>query len=374
MVSPLARAGGAERAFASLARNLPSFGLDPVVALLEPGPLEDWLGDHYELIDARPERPLRLDQTARTVRRLARLARASGARAILSSKTRGHLYGGPAALAARLPAIWWSHEMPPRGLLYRRREPWRSYGVEEPARGIPAAAVVVGNERVAERQRRRTPHREITTIRPGLPVAEVAARRGEGRELRRRLGLEGVPLVGIVARLDRVKGHGLFLEAAARVASVRPDVRFPVVGGESMAVDCGYADELRGRAAALGLGDSVLFTGHADDAIPWLDALDVAVISSVSEAGPLVLGEAMALGRPVVATAAPGAGDVIEDGHTGLLVPPGDPAAMAGAILRVLGDPGLAERLGRGGREHAGEFCERRMAARFAELVTEVVG
>lgn len=373
MVSPLARAGGAERAFASLARNLPSFGVEPVVALLEPGPLEDWLDD-YELIDARPERPLRLDHTVPAVRRLARLARRSGARAVLSSKTRGHLFGGPAAAAARVPAIWWSHEMPPRGVLYRRREPWRSYGVEEPARGIPAAMVVCGNEQVAERQRRRTPRREVKAVRPGLPVEAVAARCGAGRELRRRLGLEGVPLAGIVGRLDRVKGHGLFLDAAARVARVRPDVRFPVVGGESMAVDRGYGAELRERAAALGLGGSVLFTGHEPDAIPWLDALDVVVIASVSEAGPLVLGEAMALGRPVVATRVPGPGEVVEDGRSGLLVPPDDPGAMAEAIVRVLGDADLARRLGAGARASAGEFCERRMAARFAALVEEVVG
>ena len=371
MVSPRACAGGAERAFASLARNLPSFGYEPVVALLERGPLEDWLHD-YELLDARPERPLRLDRTARTVASLVRLARRCGVRAVLSSKTRGHVFGGPAAAAAGLPAVWWTHETAPDGWLYRRREPWRSYDVEEPARRIPAARVVCGNERLAERQRRRTPGREVVSIRPGLPVSEVAARRGEGAELRRRHGLSGGPLVGIVARLDRIKGHELFLEAAARVAQVRPDARFAIVGGELLDSDRGYGHELRARAAALGLGDAVLFTGHRDDALPWIDALDAVVIASSSEAGPLVLGEAMALGRPVVATRVPGPGDVIDDGRSGLLVPPGDVGAMGDAILRVVENPEFADALGRGARAGADEFCERRMAARFAALLGEV--
>lgn len=372
MVSPLARAGGAERAFASLARNLPSFGFDPVVALLERGPLEEWVGECELIDDARPGEPLRVHHTARTVARLARLARRSGARAVISSKTRGHVFGGPAAAAARIPAIWWTHETPPSGRLYRRREPWRSYGVEVPARRIPAARVVCGNERFADGQRRRTPAREVVSIRPGLPVEEVAARRGEGAGLRRRLGLGEVPLVGIVARLDRLKGHELFLDAAAHVARARPDVRFPVVGGELLEADRGYGDALRERAAATGLGGAVLFTGHQRDPIPWLDALDVVVIASSSEAGPLVLGEAMALGRPAVATRTPGAGDTIEHGRTGLLVPHGDPRALADAILRVLEDAGLAAALGGAARAGADAFCERRMAQRFAALLEEV--
>lgn len=371
MVSPLAAAGGAERAFASLVRNLPSFGYEPVVALLERGPLEEWL-DGFEPIDARPAQPLRVHDTARTVGRLARLARRRGARAVLSSKTRGHVFGGPAAAAAGIPAIWWSHEMPPRGWLYRRREPWRSYAVEEPARRIPAVRVVCGNERLAARQRHRTPRREVVSIRPGLPVAEVAARRGEGLALRRRLGLDGVPLVGIVGRLDPIKGHDLFLEAAAHVARARPDARFAIVGGDLLEAMRGHGRELRGRAAALAIGDAVTFTGHQHDAIPWIDALDVVVVCSRSEGGPLVLGEAMALGRPVVATRAPGAEDAIEHGRSGLLVRSGDPRALAGSIVRVLDSPALAEALGDGGRAAARRFCERRMAARFAALLAEV--
>lgn len=374
MVSPLARPGGAERAFASLARELPRFGFEPVVALLERGPLEGWIEGRCELIDARPTAPLHLPDTARTVRRLRRLAERAGARAVLSSKTRGHLFGGPAALAAGVPALWWVHETPPHGWLYRRRESWRRYHVEEPARRIPAARVVCGNRAGAAAQRRRTPRRPVVSIRPGVPVAEVAARRGEGSALRARLGLGATPLAGIVGRFDPVKGHDLFLEAAALVARARPDVRFPVVGGELLAVEAGNGARLAGRARDLGLERALLLAGHQRDAIPWIDALDVVVIASRSEAGPLVLGEAMALGKAVVATRVPGAEDVLEHGRSGLLVPPGDPAAMAAAILDLLARPSRAAALGRAAREDAHEFCDRRMAERFAAVLAEVTG
>jgi glycosyltransferase involved in cell wall biosynthesis len=372
MVSPLSRPGGAERAFASLVRRLPGFGFEPVVALLEPGPLADWLDGRCELIDARPTAPLHLARTAATVRRLRGLALRSGARAVVSSKTRGHLFGGPAALAAGLPAVWWVHETPPAGWLYRRRESWRRYHVEEPARWIPAARVVCGNEIAAAAQRRRTPGRPLCAIRPGLPVDEVAARRGEGAAVRARLGLGDRPLVGIVGRLDPIKGHDLFVEAAALVARERPDVRFPVVGGELVDADAGHGALVAARARELGVEGALVLTGHQADAIPWIDALDVLVIASRSEGGPLVLGEAMALGKPVVATRVPGPADVLEHGRTGLLVPHGDARAMAAAILELLSRPARAAALGREARASADQFCDRRMAERFAGVLAEV--
>jgi glycosyltransferase involved in cell wall biosynthesis len=372
MVSPLSCAGGAERAFAGLARHLPDFGFEPVVALLERGPLEGWLEGHCEIVDSSPTRPLRLADTARTIGRLRRLARCSGARAVLSSKTRGHVFGGPAAMAADLPALWWVHEAPPHGWLYRRREPWRRYHVEGPARRIPAARVICGNDPYVAAQQRRTPGRHVVPIRPGLPVDHVARRRGEGRALRARLGLDGVPLVGVVGRLDPIKGHDLFIEAAALVARLRPDVRFAVVGGEVCAADAGHGAVLASRARRLGLDRALLLTGHQDDAIPWLDAFDVVVVPSRCEAGPLVLGEAMALGKPVVATDVPGAAGVIEHGRTGLLVPHPDPQAMAAAMLDLLAEPERAAALGRAARAGAAAFCERRMAERFAEVLAEV--
>jgi glycosyltransferase involved in cell wall biosynthesis len=372
VISPFARPGGAERAIARLVRHLPRFGFDPVVALLEHGPLEDWLPDH-EVLDIRPFEPLRPVATVRWIDRLRRLARRTGARAVISSKAEGHLFGGAAALTSSLPAVLWLHTMPPPRRGDRRSEPWRRYHVERVARRIPAARVICGNDRAARAQRRLPPAAPVVRIRPGLPVEAVAARRGEGESLRRSLGWTGEPVIGIVARLHPIKGHALFLRAAAILARARPGLRFVVVGGAILPAERPHAQELSRLVGRLDLADRISFAGHRDDPVPWLDALDVVVVASSAEVGPLVLGEAMALAKPVVATRVAGVEEVVCHDRSALLVPPGDARGMAAAIARILDDPALAARLGRAASERATQFCERRMTRQFAEMLDQLV-
>ena len=175
-------------------------------------------------------------------------------------------------------------------------------------------------------------------IHPGVPVAEIALRRGDGASVRRLLVPEGGPLVGIVGRLDRWKGQDVFLRAASLVARRRPDARFAVVGGALIGYEGSYPDDLERLAAELGLADRVHFAGHQDDPYPWLDALDVAVLASEAEPFGLVVVEAMVLGTPVVATAPGGPEEIVEHGRSGLLVPSGAHEELATAILRVLDD------------------------------------
>lgn len=185
---------------------------------------------------------------------------------------------------------------------------------------------------------------------------------------------EGSPLVGVVARLEPEKGHATLLEAWPRVLGQVPAARLLVVGEGSQ------WDPLREQAASLGLlgaaceGDAcvgtrharpdarVVFTGRRDDVPAVTAALDVAVLPSYREAQGLVILEAMALARPVVATAVGGIPEMIEDGVTGLLVPPHEPIPLADAITRLLLDHPLADMLGRAGHRLVHErFCVERM-------------
>jgi glycosyltransferase involved in cell wall biosynthesis len=177
------------------------------------------------------------------------------------------------------------------------------------------------------------------------PLVAAPARRGE---LRRELGIDAAaPLVGIVARLVPVKAHETFLEAARAIAPVRPDAVFLVVGdGERRA-------ELEALAAGLGLSARVRFLGWRADLDRLYADLDVVVLTSKNEGSPVALIEAMAAGRPVVSTRAGGVEDVVTDGETGLLVPVGDAAAVARAILALLDDPARAARLGTAARASA---------------------
>jgi len=141
------------------------------------------------------------------------------------------------------------------------------------------------------------------------------------------------PLVGIVGRLAPIKNHALFLEAAARVREAVPAARFVIVGdGETRA-------EVEAQIARLGLAGAVTLTGWQRDLTPVYSDLDVLVISSNNEGTPVAVIEALAGGCPVVATAVGGVPALLEDGQFGALVPPEDPAALAGAIVATLRTP-----------------------------------
>lgn len=184
----------------------------------------------------------------------------------------------------------------------------------------------------------------------------------------------GERLVGTIGRLTPWKGQDDFLRAAALIAPAHADARFLIVGGcisspAERATDEVYRERLLHLAAELGLADKVRFTGHRDDVAAAMNALDVFVLPSHDEPFGIVLIEAMAAARPIVATAAGGVPEIVRDGQEALLVPPRDPEAMAAAIRRLLADGELGARLGRAAEERvAAEFPLWRHAARMREV------
>jgi L-malate glycosyltransferase len=172
-----------------------------------------------------------------------------------------------------------------------------------------------------------------------------------GEIVRRELNIPpGVPVVGVLSRLMRIKGHDYFLRAAALIAARVPQVRFLIVGDTKIHHD--YRDELKRLAVTLGLEDRVIFTGFRLDIPELLAALSVSVLPSLGLEGlSNSLLESLAAGLPVVATRVGGNPEIIEDGVNGLLVPPADAEALAGAICRLLNDQGLARMLGQAGRQ-----------------------
>ncbi|MGH7148031.1 MAG: glycosyltransferase [Nitrospiraceae bacterium] len=165
------------------------------------------------------------------------------------------------------------------------------------------------------------------------------------RSLRRELNLrEGVPLLGIIGRLTSQKGHVYLLRALPMLLEKFPEVRCLVVGDGEM------REDLQRLAAELGLTDQCLFIGVRHDMPEVLSAIDVLVISSLSEGLPYVALEGMAMAKPIVATAVNGVPELIQDGVTGRLVPREDPDALARAIGEILADPSTAAALGRAAR------------------------
>jgi glycosyltransferase involved in cell wall biosynthesis len=361
LVSPSATAGGAERAFAGLARTLPATGFHPSVVLLQRGPLEDWLREAGCETHMLPSHRTRnVARTAKTVRTLRRLVRSTGARAVVSNMSKGHCFGGMAAHAAGTPSVFWQQRIPGPSL------------IERTAATIPARAIVCSSHAAIRAQRALTPRRHLEKVHLGIRLPDRGSVHGSGTPIKRSLGWEGNPTVGIVGRLELWKGQEVFLRAAARLAKARADLRFTVVGGAILGWEGSYPNDLRSLAANLGIADRVHFAGHQANVHPWCDALDVVVHASFGEPFGLVLVEAMALGKPLVATNFGGPLEVVEDGTSGLLVPPGNPGRLAEAVGRILANRELASTLSQGAVERA-NATEECMAEGFAHLLTTVI-
>jgi glycosyltransferase involved in cell wall biosynthesis len=174
------------------------------------------------------------------------------------------------------------------------------------------------------------------------------------------------PIVGVVARLEAEKGHRTLLAAWPAVLEAVPNARLLIVGEGS------EEDSLKSQAEELGISERVVFTGRRDDVPAVTAALDVAVLPSYREAQGLSVLEAMALSRPVVASRVGGIPEMIDDGVSGLLVPPHDPPALAAALIRLLTDHPFADMLARAGHNLVHErFCIELMVRSIEDLYDE---
>jgi L-malate glycosyltransferase len=171
-----------------------------------------------------------------------------------------------------------------------------------------------------------------------------------GESLRRELNIPPEsPVIGVLSRLTRIKGLEYFLQAAALIAARIPQVRFLLVGDTNVHLE--YREELKRLVVELGLQDRVIFTGFRLDVPELLAVLSVSVLPSLGSEGlSNALLESMAAAIPVVATRVGGSPEIVEDGVSGLLVPPADAEALAVAICRLLKDRALAEKCGQAGR------------------------
>jgi glycosyltransferase involved in cell wall biosynthesis len=175
----------------------------------------------------------------------------------------------------------------------------------------------------------------------------------------------GTVRVGLVATFGRWKGHEIFMRAVARLGTDRP-IRAYIVGGSlyDTAGSQFTADELRALGRDLRLGDRLAFTGVLGEVAPALRALDVVVHASTQpEPFGLVIAEAMACGRAVIASAAGGAAEIVRPGVDALVHAPGDADGLAAALARAIDDPALRVRLGAAARESAAARFD---AVRFA--------
>jgi len=341
-VSPVAERGGAEAVLLAILGGLARERFRPIVAFLRDGPLvAEVAASGVETAVFPAPRARHLGATARAVLGLRRLIRARGVRLVFGNMAMGHLYGGLAALGTAARAVWFQHGVP------RRWDPlvWLSAAV-------PARAVFVPSRPVEAFQASLRPRQRVERIACGVDETRFDRTRYEAERARAELGIPGpAPVVMTVGRLQYGKGQHVFVEAAAPVRERIPSARFVVVGDALFGLEPGYAPALRARAREVG-GGAIVFAGFRPDVPALLCAADVLVLPSVfPEGSPVAVLEAMAMEVPVVATSVGGVPELVRDGETGLLVPPGDVAALAAAVVRLLSDRAGAVAMARRARQ-----------------------
>ena len=278
---------------------------------------------------------------------LVRLMRAWRPAIVHTHTAKAGVLGRLAARAARVPTVvhtFHGHVLrgyfsPPKEKLFRGLEAFL-------ARAADALVAVSESVKRDLVELRVAPAPKIRVIPLGLELGALAGTLPRGTLRREVLIPDDAPLVGIVGRLVAIKDVPSFLNAARRVRERRPDARFAVVGdGEERAA-------LEQQTTSLGLAGAVHFFGWRRDLAAVYGDLDVVVNASLNEGTPVALIEALAAARPVVATAVGGTPDLVGRDERGLLVPPGEPEALAAAVVAVLEGSEASRRRAQAGREH----------------------
>lgn len=372
--------GGAQEVVRSLLPALRRAGADAAVATLRDGPLREPLEEAGIPVSVIPGRsrslagdPRALAELRRLYRDLARVVDDHGSVVVQTHLMRSLDF---LALAlrrrpSRPSVIWTFHnarldlradQLPGRRWLLRpKRAGYR--GLYRRASRAAAALVAVSDDvaRTIDTELRPVAGR-LVTIPNGVDVERYAVE--PDRAVRRQIGVpEAAPMFICVAKMLEQKGHRYLVDALAATPGDREPMHVALLG------DGPLHDEIEARARAAGVADRLHFLGTRSDVPRLLRAADAFVLPSLWEGLPMALLEAMAAGLAVIATSVSGTRQVVEDGRTGILVAPGDSAALASAMGRLAGDAGLRARLGGAARDHVrAEFSVDRQAGRHLDL------
>ncbi len=348
--------GGAEAMLMHLLReNAARPKIDFPLFFLGDGPLVDEMRGLGYAVTLFPP-PGRLREIYRNVSTVLQLRRAfyrADVDSVLSWMASSHVYAGPAALSLGIPVFWFLHRIPGPDRMTRIYN------------AIPTTGILACSLAAASAQTNMTPHRPVTICHPAVDLAHLEHVKQKGQTYWRfRLGLPvQVPVVGMVARMDQGKGVDVFIKMIAQLARRHVDLHAFLVGGaDSLGQD--YASELHAMAEATGLGDRLRLVGHRplEEVAGWWCACDVAIHPVTgAEAFGMGIVEAMAMGKPVIASAMGGPAEIIQDQVNGLLCAPGDVDGLLRASHRILADPELGQSLGEAARARALEFSPQRL-------------
>jgi glycosyltransferase involved in cell wall biosynthesis len=355
--------GGAEEALVHLLRNQAAAKLSAVlVILLEDGELKNVFKDTGATVEIVPSGRLREPwKQVAAVLKIRQFLKRDRMDVVLGWMTKAHIYGGPAARLAGVAPVYFQMGVPDNGV------------VDRLSRLVPAAGALACSDFAAREQQALVRYRVL-----GVALAADVSRFSEAAkrspaDTRRLLGLDpDRPLVGIVGRLQHWKGMHVYVEAMSRVLKEVPDCQGVIVGGKHH-LEPEYADWLAERVQALGVSKQIRMVGVQRNVPEWMQAMDVVVHASEREPFGIVVVEAMALGKPVVATRPGGPDEIITHDSDGQLVTWNRPDELAAAILKYLRDPDWARSVGQRAKERSAEYTMEKYAERVGSALRELV-
>jgi glycosyltransferase involved in cell wall biosynthesis len=361
-VDHTAQLSGGEIALYNLVRYIDRGRFEPVVVLMGDGPLvgklrEAGVETHVlplagSVVDARKDglglgTLLRLGDAAAMlayVQDLCRFMCRLSIDVVHCNSLKADIIGGLAGKLARKPVVWQVHD--------RIEADYLPAGVvrlfRQLCRLIPDH--VIANSRATLETLRLGRRVPATVVYPGVELDRTDRRAGGPLHRSEEVA------IGMIGRISPWKGQHVFIEAAGEVRRRYPEVRFEIIGS-AMFAERDYEGEVRRLAEGLGLNGAMEFVGFCDDVPTKLRELSVVVhASTVAEPLGQVVLEAMAAGRPVVATRGGGVTEIVEEGVTGVLVQMGSASELAEALCGILEDPERARLMGVAGQARVGKF------------------
>ena len=353
--------GGMKQHYISLVKGLKSAGFDVVAACCFDGTIMDELRD--EGIEVYPfhlpgEVQPHLD--AMRTAKIARIIMKHGVDVLHCHGFKAGVVGRIGAILAGCPKVYTVHNFvlpSSRGLKRAMMS-----NVEKVLARRTEGIIAVSHALKLELEREcGIPGDKVSVIYNGISLPGS----GGEEDIRGRFGIGShAVVIGSVARLVPSKGIQHLLDAIPLVRGCCRDACFMIVGAGP------YEEVLKARAKALGVDDHVIFTGYVNPVWDCLDAMDIFVLPTLSEGLGVSVLEAMAMGKPVIASNVGGIPEIIEHGQNGYLVPPGDAAALASAIIRLIENARIRSSFSLKGRERvAARFSAQRMVEDTARLL-----
>jgi glycosyltransferase involved in cell wall biosynthesis len=365
IVMPLAeQKGGGELMLLDLIKHGREKGINWLVVFLSDGPMVkqiESMGIPTQVIVSG--RLSQINMFATTVLQLSTIVRQEKVDLIFGWMWKAHLYSGLAAILAGIPSLWYQLENPRSSLLLKKM-----------ATFLPSKGIITLSAAGQNAQKQIWPYRPTYLVYPGVAlerfhpsVVPSPLKSKEGLGL-----LTDRPIVGIVGRLQRWKGMHTVIEAMPQILEQYPCSHCVIVGGQHE-LELDYLDFLKDKVSTLKLEKHITIAGLQKNIPEWMQAMDIVVHASYNEPFGIVIIEAMALGKPVIASDSGGPTEIIEDGIHGILTPYEDHDALARAVLKYLDNPKFALQIGQAGKQRAKDFSTQKYAENIIRTIQELI-